>query len=229
MARLLEGLAPAKITHFAAEARALHADDLRDFTLPKRLTLLVCLIHQETISTRDEIADMFLKRMSKLHDRAREELERLRASERKVTEHLVDVLADLLQATSEAEDDTKIGSQVREVFQREGGIAALQEQCEQVSAHHGNRHQPLLWRFYASHRKALFRVLKVLDIHATTADHSLMDAVTFIRQHLETCVLTYVATELKTGDLCIRGSEQFADYRDQLLSWEVCEPQVADY
>lgn len=89
MARLLEGLAPAKITHFAAEARALHADDLRDFTLPKRLTLLVCLIHQETISTRDEIADMFLKRMSKLHDRAREELERLRASECKVTEHLV--------------------------------------------------------------------------------------------------------------------------------------------
>lgn len=51
----------------------------------------------------------------------------------------------------------------------------------------------------------------------------------FIRQHLETCVLTYVATELKTGDLCIRGSEQFADYRDQLLSWEACEPQVADY
>ena len=50
----------------------------------------------------------------------------------------------------------------------------------------------------------------------------------FIRQHLETCVLTYVATELKTGDLCICGSEQFADYRDQLLSWEVCEPHMAD-
>ncbi|WP_268887365.1 Tn3 family transposase [Ktedonobacter robiniae] len=268
MARLLEDLAPAKITHFAAEARALHADDLRDFTLPKRLTLLVCLIYQETISTRDEIADMFLKRMSKLHDRAREELERLRASERKITEHLVEVLADLLQTTTETEDDAKVGSLVREVFQREGGIATLQEQCEQVSAHHGNRYQPFLWRFYASHRKALFQVLKVLDIHATTADHSLMNAVTFIlehehdpkkyleatidlsfangdwlrtiqkrrrgkdwfiRQHLETCVLTYVATELKTGDLCIRGSEQFADYRDQLLSWEACEPQVADY
>ncbi|TMD64234.1 MAG: DUF4158 domain-containing protein [Chloroflexi bacterium] len=132
MARLLEDLAPAKITHFAAEARALHADDLRDFTLPKRLTLLVCLIHQETISSRDEIADMFLKRMSKLHDRAREELERLRASERKITEHLVEVLADLLQTTTEAEDDAKFGSLVREVFQREGGISALQEQCEQA-------------------------------------------------------------------------------------------------
>ena len=41
----------------------------------------------------------------------------------------------------------------------------------------------------------------------------------FIRQHLETCVFSYVVAELKTGDLCVRGSEQFADYRDQLLSW----------
>src|SRR5207248_6828168 len=26
-----------------------------------------------------------------------------------------------------------------------------------------------------------------------------------------------------------RGFELFADYRDQLLSWEVCEPKVAEY
>src|SRR6478609_2521251 len=126
-------------------------------TCPLFTSFTICLIHQETISTRDEIADMFLKRMSKLHDRAREELERLRASERKITEHLVDVLADLLQTTTEVEDDAKVGSLVREVFQREGGIAVLQEQCEQVSVHHGNRYQPFLWRFYASHRKALFQ------------------------------------------------------------------------
>ncbi|MGI9059669.1 MAG: Tn3 family transposase [Ktedonobacteraceae bacterium] len=50
-----------------------------------------------------------------------------------------------------------------------------------------------------------------------------------IRQHLETCVFSYVAEELKTGDLCVAGSEQFADYRDQLLSWEECEPKLAEY
>ena len=37
----------------------------------------------------------------------------------------------------------------------------------------------------------------------------------FIRQHLETCVFSYVAAELKSGDLCVRGSEQYADYREQ--------------
>ncbi len=268
MERLITDLPPAKMTHFAAEARSLHADDLRDFTFPKRLTLLVCLIHQETISTRDEIVEMFLKRMSKLRGRAKEELERLQESERKTTEHLVEVLADVLQTTTETQDDTKMGQQVREVFKREGGASVLLEQCEQISAHHGNRYQPFVWRYYSSHRKALFRVLKVLDIHSTTADQALMHAVAFIlehehdpkkylettidlsfasgdwqrtvqtrrkhkdwfiRQHLETCVFSYVTVELKTGDLCVRGSEQFADYRDQLLSWEECEPKVAEY
>ncbi len=50
-----------------------------------------------------------------------------------------------------------------------------------------------------------------------------------VRRHLETCIFSYVAAELKTGDLCVRGSEQFADYRAQLLSWEECEPLVAEY
>ena len=37
------------------------------------------------------------------------------------------------------------------------------------------------------------------------------------------------AAELKSGDLAVRGSEQYADYREQLLSWEACEPKVAEY
>jgi len=178
MERLVEGLPATKVTHFAAEARSLHADELRDFTLPKRLTLLVCLIHRETISTRDEIVEMFLKRMSKFRERAKEELERLRERERETTEHLVEVFSDLLYTTAEIQEDAKMGHQVREVLKREGGASALLEQCEQVSAHHGDRYQPFLWRFYASHRKALFRVRKrarySLD-HARSGAHECRD------------------------------------------------------
>ena len=50
-----------------------------------------------------------------------------------------------------------------------------------------------------------------------------------VRRHLEVCIFTAVADELKAGDLAVEGSEQFADYRAQLLPWETCEPQVADY
>ena len=268
MQPLVEGLRYAKVKHLAEEAHSLHATNLWDFAASKRLTLLVCLIAQAQVSTRDEILQMFTKRMSKLTSRAKEELERLREGERSTSEHLVEVLSDVLQVTTETQDPASADRQIREVLEREGGAAHLLEQCEQVAAHHGDRYQPFVWRCYTSHRKALFRVIKTLEFQSTTSDQALIDAMNFIiaheqdpkkylettidlsfaskkwlrtvmvrrkskswfiRQHLETCVFSYVAAELKTGDLCVAGSEQFADYREQLLSWEECEPKVAEY
>ena len=53
--------------------------------------------------------------------------------------------------------------------------------------------------------------------------------IVYNRRHLEVCVFTYVASELKSGDLSVKGSESFADYRDQLLNWDECEPIVTNY
>ena len=39
------------------------------------------------------------------------------------------------------------------------------------------------------------------------------------RRHFEV-VFSQVMTELLSGDLCILGSDQFADYRTQLIAWE---------
>ncbi|MGG0446814.1 Tn3 family transposase [Bacillus mycoides] len=40
------------------------------------------------------------------------------------------------------------------------------------------------------------------------------------RRHFEACVFYQVRNELKSGDLCIESSEQYADYREQLISWD---------
>jgi TnpA family transposase len=268
MQRLVEGVPYTKVKHLAEEARSLHATNLKDFPIPKRLALLVCLIHQATVSTRDEIVIMFLKRMSVLTNKAKEELERLKAEERTTAEHLIEVFSDVLHVTTEQEDPATADQQIRELLEREGGAAHLLEQCERISSHHGDRYQPLVWQFYSHHRKVLFQVIKTLDLQSTTSDQTLVDAMNFliahegdkgkyveasldlsfasqkwlrtvstqhkgkdcyVRRHLETCVFSYIAAELKTGDLCATGSEQFADYRSQLLSWEECEPKVAEY
>jgi len=42
-------------------------------------------------------------------------------------------------------------------------------------------------------------------------------------------VFSQLMLELKAGDLCIVGSDAFADYREQLVSWETYHEQVADY
>ncbi|MGB5631586.1 MAG: hypothetical protein WBM86_02245, partial [Waterburya sp.] len=49
------------------------------------------------------------------------------------------------------------------------------------------------------------------------------------RQQLEICLFSYLATEFKTGDACVVGSESYADFREQLLSLTECEPLLEDY
>jgi TnpA family transposase len=49
------------------------------------------------------------------------------------------------------------------------------------------------------------------------------------RRHFEVCVFTQLMSELKSGDLCLPGSDQFADYREQLISWEEYHRDVAEY
>jgi len=49
------------------------------------------------------------------------------------------------------------------------------------------------------------------------------------RRYLELCVFSYLAEELRSGDLCVEGSESFADYRRQLLPWEECQAMLPDY
>lgn len=50
-----------------------------------------------------------------------------------------------------------------------------------------------------------------------------------LRRPFEVCVFTYLAAELKSGDIAVVGSDAYADYREQLLPWEECAPLVADY
>jgi TnpA family transposase len=49
------------------------------------------------------------------------------------------------------------------------------------------------------------------------------------RRYFEMCAFSHLMVELKSGDLCIPGSNHFADYRDQLLPWEEYHRDIAGY
>ena len=49
------------------------------------------------------------------------------------------------------------------------------------------------------------------------------------RKELELCVFSYLAEGLETTDFYVVGSEQYADYRSQLLEWKTCENRLGDY
>ena len=42
-------------------------------------------------------------------------------------------------------------------------------------------------------------------------------------------MFTYLAEELRTGDIAITGAGEYADWRANLLPWEECEPLLEGF
>ncbi|MUG98939.1 Tn3 family transposase [Scytonema sp. UIC 10036] len=266
--RLLFPLPPAKVKYLAAQAAALDISEFQDIKLPKRRTLLLCLLYQAQVKTRDHLVEMFLKRIQKIINSAKTRLRELREKHLEQTEELLSLLAQVLTVSNETEDNATLGHQVQTLFAERGGPELLLKQYEEIAAYNTNNHLPLMWHFYSRYRKLLFELVSSLDIHSTSADDSLINALAFVlknqqkrtkhlpadidlnfisnqwrslvftrientemlvRPQLEICIFSYLATELKTGDACVVGSESYADFRDQLLSADECTPMIEQY
>ncbi|MCB0262303.1 MAG: Tn3 family transposase [Calditrichaeota bacterium] len=258
-----------KVRQFAAEAKALEAGDMKDIrNAPKRYTLLLCLIHQAEVQTRDELVTIFLKRMRRTHNTAKEKLKIMQDEHRELEEQMIGVFSEVVQLATTETNDTELGTQLRTLLDNYGGVERLSDQYEQVSAYHNKNYLPLLWNVHRQHRRAIFHLLNLLDIQPATQDEELMRALWFLqeyqharrdyvpnetglqfasqrwrtfvqgkhngqpvlkRRELEVCILSYVADGLRCGDLYVGGSEEFSDYRQQLLPWEDCQQRLAAY
>jgi TnpA family transposase len=49
------------------------------------------------------------------------------------------------------------------------------------------------------------------------------------RRHLEVCVFSYLAAELRSGDIAVIGSDSYANLHAQLMSWDECAPLVPEF
>ena len=70
----------------------LDAAELKDFSPPKRYALLLSLIQRAQIQARDDLAEMFGKRVARFHAQAQQELELIRARHRALTDELIGTL-----------------------------------------------------------------------------------------------------------------------------------------
>lgn len=271
---LLADMTAAKIQHFATEARVLDASEIKEFNLSKRITLILCLIYSASVMTRDNLVEMFLKKMQLIHNHAKKELELIKQRYQESVEKLLGVFSNVLQVL--VDEPPEVGTvlkvdkveQVNQVLIPSGGSEKLLSECEAINAYKGNNYFPLLWQFYKSHRSTFFRLLGALKFSSTTNEQSVVEALNFIlknqsrrgqffnntidldfaspqwqkllfveqgnktkivRRHLEVCVFSYLMAELRSGDICVKGSENYADHREQLLPWSECLPLIDQY
>src|SRR5271166_3123828 len=181
---LLEGIAHTKLRQFAAEATALEVNDLLDISQPgKRHTLILALLRQARMRGRDELIEMMLRRIRRTQALAKEQLESLHDEQRGIEEALIGIFGKVLETAQNQETDAAFGCQVRKLLTEQGGVDALAEQCETVSALHRDDELPLLWPIHARHRSLLFRLLDLMDIQSATQDCSLLDALAVVHKH----------------------------------------------
>ena len=170
-----------KRLNFAAQAQTLEANQMKELPDAKRYTLAVALLQRRYAQTLDDIAEVFVKRMRRMHYRAKEALENYRVESQQRTDELISKLRQIAIAHStdgEVADrftavDCIIGDQAQELI----------SQCDDHLAYSGNNYLPFLPKFYRSHRAVLFRFLAVVPLHPSTQDESLTPAIQFIQTH----------------------------------------------
>ena len=81
----------------------------------------------------------------------------------------------------EHDTDAGLGLNVRRLLLERGGVVA--EQCETVTAYRRSNDLPLLWPIHANSRSVLFELLYLMDIRSATQDHSVLDALTLVKEH----------------------------------------------
>ncbi|WP_034301970.1 Tn3 family transposase [Herbaspirillum sp. RV1423] len=180
---LLEGVPATKLKHMADMASVLDAGDMKDLRPAKRYTLILALIRQMRIGARDDIAEMFIRRIGTMHKSAREELQAVQARQRELSEELVATLEQVLEILAEGLDDAATGQRVRDLLAPHGDLEKLRADCEAIRVWGGGNHLPLLWKPYSSWRPAMFRMAKVLQFQAATADRSLLDALDVVLEN----------------------------------------------
>jgi TnpA family transposase len=50
-----------------------------------------------------------------------------------------------------------------------------------------------------------------------------------VRRHLEVCVFSYLASELRSGDIAVVGADSYANLHAQLMSWDECAPLAEQF
>lgn len=265
--RFIDSITPSKVDYFSAQVNVLDASEMKDFSENKRYTLMICFIYKNLIKTGDDLITMIIKRLGKIHNKAKENLETLLENQRSKTENTVNIFHKIL-ITSQNWNKLDFEEKFNSIIEQNGGRSNLLTDCAELTAYHNNNYYPLLPKYFKSHRSILFEIIKLLPIKSSSKNDSLTKAIdyllscenkksdfinadvdlsfvnekwrkfvivkkdkveVFIRKNFEICVFSYIASEFKTGDLCSELSQEYADYKNQLIPWNECKLMLNEY
>lgn len=178
---LLNDVPEVKFKRFAEEAKSLNLAQMKETQEKKRLTLAIALISVQTACALDDLTEMLIKNVLKIHIHGRSALEEYQANHQERADYLIGVLEKLVNGWLEHED-MELRNQVI------GGLLnsnaeEIQSKCEAHLAHSKNKYIPFLPALYKGRRSTWFRLLLILRPVSTSSDKSLEEAIRFLLRH----------------------------------------------
>lgn len=172
------GIPAVKLSRFAAEGRALNAARMALVMEDKRYALAAALVFQQRARAYDDAAEMFIRQVRKMDNRAKESLQLKQAESVERSTILVRTLRDVALAYgSEGSSDDRlqaIGALIRP------GVDDLVHRCDEHIALATRNHLHLLPQFFRHPRTVLMLLLEKLPWTSTTQDKSLEEAIRFV-------------------------------------------------
>lgn len=262
---IFEGIVDSKVRFFAELAKQYDAGALKDYAEPKRLTCVLALIHRMRVRTRDQLTEMLLRKIGKIHKLSKNEHQQVQIRQMGQVNKLVATLGGVVKILSDETDNSVAGEKIRDYVGSNAKVKELIEECDLIQSRTASSYLPLLWDHFIGSRAVLFRLVNLLSFSATSEDRTVLDALEVIkvnqdkyrawlpepidltfaserwrqlvrhetgtgigihRQSFEVCVFSHLADLIRSGDIAVDGSEDFADYRRQLLPWSECEQML---
>ena len=146
---------------------------MREMAETKRYALAATLVRLQTARAFDDLAEMFVKRMQKLHRLAKGALDEYHLSHVDQTHRLIAMLHDVLVALRQEASEHRflaisaaVGTDTDKVI----------EQCKAFGAHAANNYLPFLPGFFKGVRSALFGLAEAMPLISTSSDHTVIAA-----------------------------------------------------
>jgi TnpA family transposase len=170
-----------KIKRFAAEAQTLDASRMQNMRSRKRYTLALCLLTTQYAQALDDLAEMVIKRLMRLHQQGKEAFEAYRNAQQKRIDELILVLRDVTVAYRGEGTDQERMEAIDAAFGGESANVLLE--CETHLAFVTNTYYPFLRKLYGSYRALLFKFLNTVVLRSSHQDTALETTIAFLKEN----------------------------------------------
>src|SRR5580693_3482413 len=171
----------AKIRQFAAEARSLDLTSLNDMPERKRLTLAGALILKQVAQALDDVTDMFIRQVNKMHHKAEEALMQYQVAHADRTNALIAVLREITLAYRAEGSREEQLALIETLLEKDAD--QILAQCMAHEAVAGSNHCLSSPCFTVVGVARFFSFLESVSLVSTTQDRVLLDAIAFLLAH----------------------------------------------